>query len=77
LIPAGLEVTVPPPLTVTVTLCVLAGVVNAAVTAASAEIVTEQAEAPLQAPLHAVKLAPPVGDSARVTAVPSVKLAVH
>src|SRR2546423_150410 len=76
-IPAGDEATEPFPVTLTVSLCALAGALNVAVTAWSCDIVTAQDVAPVQAPVHPVKVAPPCAAAVSVTCASAVKLAVH
>jgi hypothetical protein len=69
LIPAGVDVTVPEPdpVFVTVSVCRIA---NVAVTAFALFIVTVQAPVPVQAPLHPAKVDPTAGTAVRVTLVP-------
>jgi hypothetical protein len=50
---------------------------NVAVTEAAALIVTEQAPAPVHAPLQPAKVAPLPGVAINVTTVPLAKFAVH
>jgi hypothetical protein len=80
LIPAGPLVTVPVPvpalLTVSVTLAAV--VLNVAVTASAALMVTEQVLVPVQpAPDQPEKVDPSAGNAVRTTTAPLVKLAEH
>jgi len=77
LMPAGLDVTVPPPVPAFVT--VSAGArAKVAVTDLAASMVTWQVPAvPEQAPLHPVKADPTAAVAVRVTTVPGAKLAEH
>src|SRR5207245_4003234 len=74
--PAGVLVTVPPPLPPFVTVSAKVGTSKVAVTAVGAEIVTVQAAVPEQPPpLQPAKVEPAAGVAVSVTAVPLVKLA--
>jgi len=76
--PAGQLVTVPGPVTPTVSVSGGAGIcVNIADTFWAAFIVTVQPPVPLQAPPQPVKLQPAAGVGVRATCVPAAKLALH
>jgi hypothetical protein len=73
LMPEGVEVTVPEP--VTATLSVAGLTANVADTVLAASIVTEHVDdVPLQAPLHPEKVKPVEGAAAKVTTVPLLKV---
>jgi len=75
LIPAGLEVTVPAPVPVGITVktgVVAATVPNVAVTPVAAGTVTVQVPMPLQAPLQPANDDPEAGVAVRVTGVPGL-----
>ncbi len=76
LIPAGLLVTVPFPVLVTVR-SALGAAVNCAVTVWFPFITTTQAPVPLQAPPQPVKVDPPVGVAVSATVLPVGKFAMH
>src|SRR5439155_2404288 len=76
--PAGLLVTVPAPVPALETVSVKVCRVKVAVTVVAAEMVTVQVPVPEQPPpLQPLKVEPPAGAAASVTAVPLVKLAAQ
>ena len=78
MIPAGVLVTVPPPLPPFVTVSAKVGTSKVAVTAVAPEIVTVQAPAPEHPPpLQPLKIDPESGVAVSVTAVPLVKFVVQ
>ncbi len=78
LIPAGVELTEPCPVTVTLSVCIPLPLENAAVTLWSWVIASVQVlPLPLQAPLQPLKVAPPWGVAVSVTEAPLVKLAAQ
>ena len=80
LIPAGLLVTVPVPVPalLTVSVKLVTVVLNVAVTASAALIVTEQVLVPVQpAPDQPIKFDPSAGNAVSTTTAPLVKLAEH
>jgi len=78
LTPAGDEVTVPVPVPALVTLnAKVAALLNVAVTARAALIVTVQVDVPVHAPLQPAKLEPLAGPAVNVTDVPLAKLALQ
>lgn len=66
--PAGEELTVPPPDTFTTSVCGLS--MNRAVADLEASMVTEQVPVPLQAPIQPAKMLSVVGVAVRMTDVP-------
>jgi hypothetical protein len=75
--PAGEEVTVPPPVPAFVTLRVYRILVNFAVTVAAAFIVTVHVPVPVHAPLQPVKVDAPAGEAVSVTTVPDTNTALQ
>lgn len=73
--PAGFELTVPPPVPAFETVRGNTSRVNVAPTAVAIVAVTTHAAVPVQAPVHPVKVEPTVGVAVNVTIVPATKLA--
>jgi hypothetical protein len=77
LMPVGLELTVPEPVPVVLTVSATVCRVNAAVTLWAWLMLTVHDPAPVQAPLQPVKVEPASGIASRVTLVPLAKLALQ
>src|SRR5688572_4896869 len=71
--PAGLDVTAPLPLPVSVTINGCVTGLKVAVTARAALIITTQEPVPVHAPLHPAKVEPALGAAVRLTTVPKSK----
>jgi len=77
LIPAGLLVTVPPPVPASVTVSAKVPTLNVAVTDSAALMVTVHVPVPVQAPLHPANVEPEAAAAVRVTEAPLLKVAVQ
>jgi hypothetical protein len=75
--PAGLEVMVPVPVPLLVTVRAKLWSVNVAVTLLTASIGTVHVVVPVQAPLQPLKLEPVAGVAVRVTLLPEMKSALQ
>jgi hypothetical protein len=78
LIPAGADVTLPPPVPAPATLSVRSGIgAKDAVTLCGAFMVTWHVPVPVQSPLHPVNRYPDAGVAVSVTAVPVTSVLLH